>query len=247
MSRQPSSLLSLRDVNGLPLRAELMWDSFRKLMDSNGYVVLRNVPEEFDQVGFCSELGEFIPQYTGVLVGDIITEAGLDKYYGAASSKSLVPHSEGYEFSGLPPRYLAFWCVRPALGGGGETTLADGYEWISTLTVEEQAMLKERDYKFTSTDQLRCRGVDMCATHPILLEHEGTPIVSISCNYIVRDDSDEFAASILAKLEEFFSRWHVAVDYNVNDMLVLDNWRMLHSRNAFTDLGRHLKRVQIAA
>jgi alpha-ketoglutarate-dependent taurine dioxygenase len=51
----------------------------------------------------------------------------------------------------------------------------------------------------------------------------------------------------LAKLEEFFRRWHVAVDYDLNDMLVLDNWRMLHSRNAFTDLGRHLKRIQIAA
>jgi hypothetical protein len=42
--------------------------SFRKLMASDGYVVLRNVPEEFDPVGLCSELGEFIAQYTGVLV-----------------------------------------------------------------------------------------------------------------------------------------------------------------------------------
>jgi alpha-ketoglutarate-dependent taurine dioxygenase len=247
MSRQPSSLLSLHDPNGLPLGTGLIRESFRKLIDSNGYVVLRNVPEEFDQVAFCSELGKFIPQYTGVLVGDIITEAGLDKYYGAASSKSLVPHSEGYEFSGLPPRYLAFWCVQPARGGGGETTLVDGYEWISTLTGEEREMLRERKYKFTSTDQLRSRGIDMSATHPILLEHEGKPIISISCNYMIHDDSDEFVKRILTKLEEFFDRWHVAVDYNLNDMLVLDNWRMLHSRNAFTDLGRHLKRIQIAA
>jgi alpha-ketoglutarate-dependent taurine dioxygenase len=246
MSRHPSSLLSLRDPNHLPLAPELMRDSFRKLMASNGYVVLRNVPEEFDQVGFCSELGEFIPQYTGVLVGDIVTVAGLDKYYGAASSKSLVPHSEGYEFSGLPPRYLAFWCVRPARGGG-ETTLADGYDWIRSLTEEERATLKERAYKFTSTDQLRSQGIDMSTSHPILLEHEGTPIISISCNYIVRDESDEFIAHILANLEEFFGKRHVAVDYNLNDMLILDNWRMIHSRNAFTDLGRHLKRIQIAA
>jgi alpha-ketoglutarate-dependent taurine dioxygenase len=137
--------------------------------------------------------------------------------------------------------------VHPARGGGGETTLADGYEWISALTEEERAMLKEREYKFTSTDQLRSRGVDLSATHPILLEHERTPIVSVSCNYIVRDDSDEFVARILTKLEDFFRKWHVAVDYNLNDMLVLDNWRMLHARNAFTDLGRHLKRIQIAA
>ncbi|CAM5355605.1 hypothetical protein SBADM41S_10443 [Streptomyces badius] len=30
-------------------------------------------------------------------------------------------------------------------------------------------------------------------------------------------------------------------------MIVWSNWRMLHSRNAFDDPSRHLKRVQIAA
>src|SRR5205807_8714026 len=109
------------------------------------------------------------------------------------------------------------------------------------------ATLRERAYQFTSTDQLRSQGIDMSSSHPILLEHEGTPIISISCNYIVRDESDEFIANILANLGEFFGKWHVAVDYNLNDMLILDNWRMIHSRNAFTDLGRHLKRIQIAA
>jgi len=245
MPRQPSSLLSLRDLNGLPLAAELMWESFRKLMDSNGYVVLRNVPEEFDQVDLCSGLGEFIPQYTGVLVGDVTPEPGMDEYYHAGNSKALVPHSEGYEFSGLPPRYLALWCVRPARGSGGETTLADGYQWISTLTQEEQAVLKERPYEFTSTDALRSRGIYLSSRHPILMEYEGTPIVSISCNNMVHEDPDEFATSILSSAQIFFRKWHVAVDYDLNDMLVFDNWRMLHARNAFSDLDRHLKRIQI--
>jgi alpha-ketoglutarate-dependent taurine dioxygenase len=245
MPRQPSSLLSLRDLSGLPLAAELLRESFRKLMDSYGYVVFRNVPKEFDPVGFCSELGEFIPQYTGVLVGDVVPEPGMDEYYHAGNSKALVPHSEGYEFSGLPPRYLALWCVQPAYGGGGETTLADGYQWISTLNQQERVALKEKSYEFISTDALRSRGIHLSSRHPILLEYEGTPIVSISCNNMIHEDIDEFAMIILAKAQEFFRQQHVAVDYNLNDMLVFNNWRMLHARNAFTDLGRHLKRIQI--
>ncbi len=245
MSRQPDSLLSLTDFNGKPLNERLMWQSFRKLMDDNGYALLRNVHDEFDPVAFCKELGDFVPQYTGVMVGDVIPEPGMDDFYHAGNSRPLLPHSEGYDFVGLPPRYLALWCIKPAHGSGGETTLADAYDWVSTLTGEERSCLLERVYKWTTTDAVRSMGLKLSARHPILEERNGRFIVRFSYNNLIRDTSDEFTERILSGGKEFFYRAHFAVEYYKNDMLVLDNWRMLHARNAFTDRGRHLKRIQI--
>lgn len=245
MSKQPASLLSLQDLTGQPLAEDLMWRSFRKLMADNGYVVFRNVPDEFDPVGFCHELGEFIPLYTGVLVGDVIPEPGMDNYYHAGNTKELVPHNEGYDFPVLPPRYLALWCVHPAAGSGGETTLADGYRWLASLTEVERRQLRERSYEFTCTDALRSMGINLRARHPVLEEHDGIPIVRMSCNNIVGAGSDQEVTQLAAKVAEFFRRSRVAIDYDTNDMLVFDNWRMLHARNAFNDNQRHLKRIQI--
>jgi alpha-ketoglutarate-dependent taurine dioxygenase len=222
-----------------------MRQSFCRLLEDNGYVLLRNVYEEFDPVAFCKDLGDFVPQYTGVLVGDVVPEPGMDAYYHAGNSKPLLPHSEGYDFAGLPPRYLALWCVKPAHGSGGETTLADAYAWVSTLTEEERTRLLERVYEWTTTDAVRSMGLTLSSRHPILEQYDGRLIVRFSYNNLVRDASDEFTERILAGGKEFFYRAHVAIDYCQYDMLVLDNWRMLHARNAFTDQGRHLRRIQI--
>lgn len=247
MLKHPASLLSLTDFNGNPLNEVLMWQSFHKLMEDNGYVLFQNVPSEFDPVAFCKALGDFVPQYTGVLVGDVVAEPGMDEFYHAGNSKPLLPHSEGYDFEGLPPRYLALWCVTPAEGTGGETTLADAYAWVATLSEEDRSHLFERVYEWTTTTAVRSMGLALSPKHPVLEHHDGRVIVRFSYNNLIRDDSDERTERILSSGKESFYRSHVAVEYSRNDMLVLDNWRMLHARNAFTDRGRHLKRIQIGA
>jgi hypothetical protein len=119
VTRQPDSLLSLTDFNGAPLADDLLWKSFRSLMERHGYVFMCNVPDTFDPVAFCKRLGDFVPQYTGVLVGDVTPEPGMEEFYHAGNTKPLYPHSEGYDFEGLPPRYLALWCETPNTGAGG--------------------------------------------------------------------------------------------------------------------------------
>jgi alpha-ketoglutarate-dependent taurine dioxygenase len=242
--KSPDSILSLTDFNGQPLSNELLHSSFGSLMKENGYVFMVNVPEEFDPVAFCKELGSFVPQYTGVVVGDIRPEEGMDDVYHSGNTKSLLPHSEGYDFLGLPPRYLALWCVTPALGAGGETTLCDFYRWVDTLTEEERETMRERVYKWKTTDGVIRMGLQLSTEHPLLEEHPEGLIVRFSYNNLLRD-GDEFVAGILERGKAFFEQEHVAIDYDRGDMLVWDNWRMLHARNAFTDRGRHLKRIQI--
>lgn len=244
VARTPTSMLSLTDFNGDPLADELAWSSFQTLMDQNGYVVLRNVPDDFDHVEFCSRLGSFVPDYTGLLVGDIAPQEGMDDVYHSGNTRPLLPHTEGYDFNGLPPRYIALWCITPVKGAGGETTLVDAYRWLEQFGEEELGELAERVYEWKTTDGVIRLGLQLSTRHPILEDHELGRIVRFSYNNLLRD-GDSFADRMLEDGKDFFDRECVGVEYDRGDMLVWDNWRMFHARNAFTDRGRHLKRVQI--
>lgn len=245
MSRHPDSLLSLTNFNGSPLDEALGWTSFQELMQRHGYVLMSGVPEEFDPVAFCRRLGAFVPQYTGKLVGDVRPEPDMDKFYHAGNTRRLVLHTEGYDFDNLPPRYLALWCVEPNTGPGGETTLADAHAWVAGLAQEDREYLRDNIFSFQTTDAMRSLGLDLHPEHPVLEEHPDGLIVRLSHNNLVREDGQRIGA-LMDDVQQYFDRTHVAVQFERRDMLVFDNWRMLHARNAFTDTGRHLRRIQIA-
>jgi alpha-ketoglutarate-dependent taurine dioxygenase len=246
VSHSPISILSRTDFNGDPLDDSLFQRTFRELMEEHGYVLICNVPDDFDQVRFCRTLGSFVPNYTGAVVGDVRPEPGMDDVYHAGNTRPLTPHSEGYDFTVLPPKYIALWCVHPASGPGGETTLADTAPWVRTLTEAERETLEVTEYEWKTTEGVNRLGLDLHTKHPILEEHGSGLIVRFSCNNLIRDD-DDFAAGLQRRWHGHFDADHVAVNYQRNDMLVWDNWRLLHARNAFSDRSRHLRRIQIAA
>lgn len=247
MAKSPDSVLSCLDVNNDLLPDDVLRYAFRQLLANNGYVLVVNVPDEFDHVAFLKELGDFVPTPTGTIVGDLKPEPDMDDTYHAQNRRSLVPHSEGYEYRGLPPRYMSLWCVTPAVGAGGETTMLDGYQILGQLTDSERQHFHETVYSWKSTDGLARRGVHHWVEHPVLEETEDGLVFRFSYNNLVVPDGDELARRLLEEGKSLYERSHVAVTYEPRDMIVWDNWRMVHSRNAFDDPGRHLKRVQIAA
>ncbi|MHC3408125.1 MULTISPECIES: TauD/TfdA family dioxygenase [unclassified Streptomyces] len=281
VSHSPVSILSQIDFNGQVLTDELLSRTFHQLMDEHGYVLMCNVTEEFDPVRFCRVLGSFVPNYTGAVVGDVRPEPGMDDVYHAGNTRPLTPHSEGYDFAFAPPRYIALWCITPASGPGGETTLMDTRPLVAALSEVERKQLLETDYEWKTTEGVQRMGLDLKTRHPILEENPpggprgpGGPgdsggaggagvsegaggaagsgvsggardIVRFSCNNLIRDD-DDFAAELQDRWHAAFDREHIAVEYHERDMLIWDNWRLLHARNAFSDRSRHLRRIQIA-
>ena len=243
--KQPTSVLSLTDFNDDPLDEDLTRSVFGTLMALNGYVYLCNVPRRFDHVAFCKELGDFVPQYTGVLIGDLVPEPGMDDVYHSGNTKALLPHTEGYDFARLPPRYVALWCVTPSQGPGGETTLADGYAWVDSLDGTARRQLS-RVFDWKTTEGAERMGLRLATRHPLVEEHEQGRILRFSYNNLVRD-ADDPVGPVLESGMAFFADTHVGIGYEAGALLVWDNWRMLHARTAFTDRRRHLRRVQIAA
>lgn len=247
MKTSAQSVLSLTDFNAKLLPDDVTKSSFEKLMADNGYVRMCNIPEEFDHVAFCDGLGSFVPQYGGIMVGDVRPEPGMDDVYHSGNTKPLLPHTEGYDFETLPPRYIALWCVQPCQGAGGETTIADAYAWLDHLENPVRDELHRRIYPWKTTDGVLRMGLDLRTEHPVLESHAAGLIFRFSCNNILPESDDDFIRPLLEDGRSYFESHHVAIDYDRNDMLIWDNWRMWHARNGFVDRGRHLKRIQVAA
>jgi alpha-ketoglutarate-dependent taurine dioxygenase len=219
----------------------------RQLLSADGYVYLPGVPDGFDYVSELTKLGKPCLQYNGSVIRDVKPEPDIgDDVYSASNTRELTPHTESYEFDGLPPRYVVLWCVRPAEGTGGETTLADGYRFLRQFSTREQELMRSRIYEWRSNPSLASRGVRMSARHPIL-EQSGEDLVLRYSNRDVVLVEDGLLPRYVDRGREYFDAAKLAVRIERNAILVWDNWRMIHARNRFTDRKRHLRRLLIGA
>ncbi|MEV6906927.1 TauD/TfdA family dioxygenase [Amycolatopsis sp. NPDC051071] len=240
MRRSPISVLHGCDPDENPFPAEQFAVTAQDMLVEHGYVHLTGLPDAFDPVSFGRELGPLMPHYNGTLVAEV--RATGDTTYYPGSTRAFSPHTEGYDLVCLPPRYLALWCVRPTEGPGGQTTLADTTPWLERLDGPQRRHLEQFEYDWSNPHG---EGLDTTVKHPVIETHDANTIVRFSCNNIVRNEDDVVAA--LQRLwQEWYADDHIEITYARNDMLIWDNWRMLHARNAHQDPNRHLRRIHIA-
>ncbi len=221
-------------------------EKVREGLEEDGYVYLAAPDGEVDHAAEAARLGPLLPQYSGELVRDIrplpdFEHVGISPY----GRTELAPHTEWYEFPELPPRFVALWAVFSAAGEGGETTLADGYRLLDGFPPDEVELLCRNDYRWKTNPDRTPERVDRSARRPILQRCGGRLVLRFSTYDLQADD--ELSSAFVRDGVRFFAENHVAVKIETNAMLVWDNWRMLHSRTAFTDPRRHLRRALVGA
>jgi len=220
-------------------------DSIRGTLASAGYAYVRGLPEDFDHPAELTRLGPLVPQYGGALVRDVKPDPEVsDTVVSSANMAELTPHTEWYEFPGLSPRYVALWCVQPAEGPGGETTLADGYRLLDDYTMQERERLTIDIRQWRSTPTLAREGVQEVAYHPIIEIHRSTVLLRFSTLDMLTDDA--LSQRWVHHGRAFFEANKIGIKIERDGLLLWDNWRMLHARNGFSDPRRHLRRVLIA-
>jgi alpha-ketoglutarate-dependent taurine dioxygenase len=220
-------------------------DTIRGNLASPGYAHVAGLPEDLDYPAELARLGPLVPQYGGVLVRDVKPDPQVSNtVVSSANMAELTPHTEWYEFPGPPPRYVALWCVHPADGPGGETTLADGYRLLDNYTIQERERLILDIRRWHSRPTLAREGVHEVAHHPIIEVHGRQVLLRFST--LDMDTDDELSRRWVTHGRAFFEATKTAIKIERGGLLVWDNWRMLHARNAFTDPRRHLRRVLIA-
>ncbi len=223
-----------------------VFEAQKRRLESDGYLYLEDLPEDFDHLAFAQRFGTLMPQYDGEIVWSIKADPKFDDHYHSLNTKKLNPHTECYEFEGTPPRYLALWCVHPASCGGGLTTLADGYRFIEQLSDSDRRYVSEKRFPYCSSSGIQASNLGRVAEHPMYdTSSQDRPIVRYSFNCMQRD-GDARMEEIAQRFKQFFHDTCVGIEWKKNAFLIWDNFRILHSRTAYKDRARELRRVWLS-
>ena len=177
----------------------------RAQLAQSGYSYVSGLLADFDYPDALATLGAPIPQYGGVLVRDVKPDPDIgNDVVSSLNTAELTPHTEWYEFAGLPPRYVALWCVTPASGPGGETTLADGYALLERFTQAERRQMLRDVHTWRSPPTLAREGIHQSVEHSIIEMHNGQEVVRFSTLDLLIDD--ELSARYIARGREFSKR-----------------------------------------
>lgn len=194
----------------------------------------------------------------------------LEWEFGKVMEMRVHPNPKNYLFTHGPvpfhwdgafyqvPRYLLFHCIEaPLKNAGGETLFTDTtLIWSNAAIAEKQQWIAKRisyqteklaHYGGKITERLVQIHPDTNAT--ILRFAESVPGTMLNPVDVWVEDSQGSETNIM--LSELAKRCYHA-DYcyqhtwKTNDVLLADNYALIHGRNAFADFSpRHLRRVQI--
>jgi alpha-ketoglutarate-dependent taurine dioxygenase len=221
--------------------------AIRGLLKSEGYAYLVNISDGFPYLAELSKLGTPIPHHENELVKDVKSDPRIEtETYSALTMDKLHPHTDWYETPGIPPRYVALWGIHESHGEGGETILADGYTFLKEFSVQDQELMRERQYEWNGLPNIAGGPPEAAVRHPILEQHPDGLIMRYSSHFLQRTEGDNLVSRYTDGGASFFEAEHVSISITRNSVLLWDNWRMIHGRNAFNDPGRHLRRVLLA-
>lgn len=214
-------------------------------------------PSPFSPRAFLRQFGDFAPQYDGEIEYAVKSAQGYAAYSDSRSTNDLKPHTDGSDFE-PPPRWLALVGVQAATCGGGHTLLMDGHQWLRSLPKSLQTAATTQLHWFGSSQGLHASRpyrvhkpiLDSRLTHP--------PVLRFSYNLLMFGDysapieqqhseADPLTQEICHHLIAFHERQHRAFLLDRGDLLLWDNWRMVHSRTAYRDRHRHLLRYWLSA
>ncbi|MEL6982799.1 MAG: TauD/TfdA family dioxygenase, partial [Actinomycetota bacterium] len=160
-------------------------------------------------------------------------------------------HTDGFAYGDLCPDHFLLACERHS-GVGGESLLLDGYAILDRLAATPATAELADELSTTIIDQ----------TEPGM-RPSFSPIVRAtpSGRRMLRRTSDQYPAPDSADPDhdaEMIRLWKLAIDIasdaidssqrpklGAGEAVVVDNYRMFHGREAYTDLGRLMWRVWI--
>jgi alpha-ketoglutarate-dependent taurine dioxygenase len=188
--------------------------------------------------------------------------------FGPVMEMKADPRAENYLFSReevpfhwdgafhLEPRVLAFHCVEaPAPEAGGQTIFVDSESLWNDAPATTRAKWRALELTYETEKRAHYGGritVPMVQHHPdkpatILRYAEPVPSALNPVRMDVRGlqgERDAFAAEMRELL--YSGRYLYEHAWRPNDLLLADNFSLLHGRRAFAHASpRHLRRVQI--
>lgn len=220
--------------------------TYTQTLADDGYLFLDTLPDGFDHLHFAQEFGRVMRQYDGSVIWPVKADKQFDTLYHSRNTQQLMPHTECYEFDGVPPKYLVLWCIEPAKCGGGATMLYDSTHFLGQLSPEDRAHLAGTPVTYNASSGIQ-KSMTLSARHRVVTEQDvGRPLVRFSRN-CMDHGGDPVMEHLAQAMVDTFEADHFTIDWTKNAFLIWDNHRMLHNRTAFTDRDRELHRLWMTA
>lgn len=188
------------------------------------------------------EFGKVVNQYQGEYIFNIKPDPLMEGYYVSTNKKKLFPHSEAYEFK-VPPKYILLICNEPDRFGLGKNYLSDMYQFLSLLSNFEFDFITTQKYLFHANTGLQKKGFCQKCLAPIY--DADKKIFRYSCNNMDYHSNDKHTQKILDKIAEYYKNNYHSFLLKRKEFVIIDNYRMLHSRTDFLDANRSIDRIWI--
>lgn len=196
---------------------------------------------------FVESLGALMPQYDKGVAWNVKPREGHSKMKNSLGKAGIAPHTEFYETSQAPPKYVALYCVEKASCGGGAIAVADMRGYLTGMDPDLKARLIESPFTFSSEPGLRSFDLGseavVCA-----LSHDdaGDPVIRFCTKGILGGDqklADEYKTSLL----RYFTKHRQIIRQEPGSLLVWDNHICVHARaTKFRCKKRHLVRYWVS-
>ncbi len=234
-------------------------DGYKLLLEKQGWVILSPGFVKDNPELALSGFGQILLQFNGKKKFEVRYRPSFDNLPYSQSKNGIGPHTEAPVYD-PPPCFLALHCHVQAKCGGGQTQLADGFEFYNSLDEELKKIAREKSISFSATAQPGYSGKLEHSTC-IISNVEKKPIFRFSYNQFYYGDvnpsdctttltpktDDEECLRRIAKLgETFFNDNSISILIPEKSILIWDNQRLMHARVRYTDTSRHLTRYWLS-
>ncbi len=194
-------------------------------IETNGFVWLQGCNRQYFEK-ITSEIGEII----------FVTDVKVNPEGRAmvTSEKGLDFHTDHHK-----AKYIAWFCIEQT-DKGGESILLETNQLFEKLGVEEQEELRNvRLFEHKDFD-------DDEDTYPFMIEENGNRSFYYSF-WLAKEGISEKGRTAIRKFQELTNQTeHIKFKLNPDDILIIDNHKMLHGRTAIEgSKNRFLKRLWI--
>ncbi|MEU7142276.1 L-tyrosine/L-tryptophan isonitrile synthase family protein [Nocardia sp. NPDC046473] len=239
--------------------SDISVESLRSLVRKHHLVLLRG----FDSFGNADELSTYCARWGTVSewpFGTVLELVEHDDPEDHIFDHSYVPlHWDGM-YREQVPEFQVFHCVTaPGRHDGGETMFSNTTEVLAHADSETVALWS----KVTGTYRRKMEYYDSVTVSPIVTAHpdHDTPVIryneptdAADTDFVNHPDLEfsglpddllaQVHSSLRAALHDRAHRYSHA--WQSGDLVIADNYTLLHGRNAFTShAGRHLRRVHV--
>lgn len=201
---------------------------------------------------FCKEFGSILEWDFGA-VNDLRVKADTQNYL--YTNHDVPFHWDG-AFVSRVPHYIIFHCdMAPLAGSGGETLFCDTTRLLAHASIETRELWKRIVITYTTEKIVHYGGT---FTSPMMVQHPlnartvlryAEPVtdlnpVSLVIEGLAGMDEQEFIDDMRLRLNDQYCCY--AHPWVTGDLVIADNYTLLHGRRAFTSgVQRHIRRVNV--